>query len=551
MKKLCAALLAAALTAVSALPVSAASFRDVPVGSALASEVQKAADYRLMGGYSTDTFGYSDPITRGQFAAVLVRMMAKTMNWDGELPQNPSFSDVPSSHTWYSVVETALAHDVVDPGGKFRPDMPITRAEMSEMLVRAVGLKGAAAIQEKSTALPFTDVEAGKGYVAVAYQIGMTSGTSETTFAPTATATRGQAAAMLVRIYEKLSHPTEFVHGFYAISSRSQLSLTDGMEAVSAGWSRMTWDGTNALLSTTSASGNEYTVPSGYQDVTGYLDASGTPLNLNVYMDVSGGVRELLASDAGRAAAVEQIVNELTVSYNAVSKNPYSGVTIDFEGLRAAQKSDFTTFSTVLSSKVQSLDKSLYICVSPSLATGSYYDGYDYSAIGALADRVILMAYDYNTADMSSFVGTEYYRTAAQAPVDQVYTSLLSAAAQMGAANQAKLLLGFSSKPMAWKIDADGKLLSGTPVYPSNETLYQRLRQSNTEKGWSDTYQQPYAIYTTEDGSRYFVWYDDNDSVHVKLGATKLLGLTGVSLWRLGTIPTETDWNWNSLLTTE
>ncbi|WP_293009988.1 S-layer homology domain-containing protein, partial [Oscillibacter sp. UBA6647] len=479
---LCAALLAAVLTAAAALPVSAASFRDIPVGSALAAEVQKAADYGLMGGYSSSNFGYSDPITRGQFAAVLVRMMVKTMNWDGELPLQPTFSDVPTSHTWYSVVETARSHDVVDQSEKFRPDVPITRAEMSEMLVRAVGLKGAAAIQEKSTALPFTDVEAGKGYVAVAYQIGMTSGTSETTFAPNATATRGQAAAMLVRIYEKLSRATEFVHGFYAISSRSQLSLTDGMEAVSAGWSRMTWDGTTALLSTTSAGGNEYAVPSGYQDITGYLDAGGTPLNLSVYMDVSGGVRELLASEAGRVAAVEQIVNEMTVSYNAVGKNPYSGVTIDFEGLRVAQKANFTVFLNALSSKVHSLGKSLYVCVSPILTTGSYYDGYDYAAIGALADRVILMAYDYNTADMTSFVGTEYYKTAAQAPADQVYASLLDAAAQMGVDNQPKLLLGFSSKPMAWKIGADGKLLSGTPVYPSNETLYQRLRQSNTEK---------------------------------------------------------------------
>ncbi|WP_312940854.1 S-layer homology domain-containing protein [Oscillibacter sp.] len=549
MKKLYAALLAAALTAMSALPVSAASFRDVPVGSALADEVQKAADYHLMGGYSASNFGYSDPITRGQFAAVLVRMMVKTMNWDGALPQQPSFSDVPSSHTWYSVVETALAHDVVDRSEKFRPDVPITRTEMSEMLVRAVGLKGAAALQEKLTALPFTDVQAGKGYVAVAYQIGMTSGTSETTFAPTATATRGQAAAMLVRIYEKLSRATEFVHGFYAISSRNQLGLSDGMEAVSAGWSRMTWDGTAALLSTTSAGGNEYAIPSGYQDVTGYLGAGGTTLNLSVYMDMSGGVRELLASEVGRTAAVEQIVNELTVSYNAVGKNPYSGVTIDFESLRTAQKSDLTTFLTTLSSKVHSLGKSLYVCVSPTLTTGSYYDGYDYSAIGELADRVILMAYDYNTSDMSSFVGTEYYKTAAQAPADQVYTSLLAAAVQMGTSNASKLLLGFSGKPMAWKIGTDGKLLSGTPVYPSNETLYQRLGQANTVRGWSDTYQQPYAIYTTEDGSRYFVWYDNNDSVHVKLGAAKLLGITGVSLWRLGTIPTETDWNWNSLLT--
>lgn len=255
MKKFCGALLAAALTAAAALPVSAsaAPFADVPAGSALASEVQKAVDDGLMGGYSASTFGYSDPMTRGQFAAVLVRMMMKTMNWAAYTPDQPSFADVPASHAWYSMAETVLSHDVVDAGNAFRPDAPITRAEMSEMLVRALGLKGAAAIEEKQATLPFTDVTAGKGYVAVAYQIGMTSGTSATTFAPSATATRAQAAAMLVRIYEKLNRNVDFIHGFYAISSYSQIGLSNGMAAVSAGWSRMTWDGSTALLSTTPA----------------------------------------------------------------------------------------------------------------------------------------------------------------------------------------------------------------------------------------------------------------------------------------------------------
>ena len=80
-------------------------------------------------------------------------------------------------------------------------------------------------------------------YIQIAYTIGMTNGTSATAFSPGSTATRAQAAAMLVRIYEKITAPTGPVHGFYAISSYSQLDLAGDMDAVSAGWSRMTWDG--------------------------------------------------------------------------------------------------------------------------------------------------------------------------------------------------------------------------------------------------------------------------------------------------------------------
>lgn len=185
----------------------------------------------------------------------------------------------------------------------FRPNSPATRAEMAELLVRALGLKACAVDAEKENSLPFTDVSDKRGYIAVAYEIGMTKGLTDTTFGPDRTATRAQAAAMLVRIYEKLQQQTAFVHGFYAISSYSQLSLAQRMDDVSAGWSRMTWDGTAATLDTTAEGGNEYHIPSGYEEVT----ASLSHLNLSVFMDGQE-LKEMLTSESGRTQAVQQIV---------------------------------------------------------------------------------------------------------------------------------------------------------------------------------------------------------------------------------------------------
>lgn len=555
MKKLLSSLLAAALTAGLLVPSAGAvdtGFSDVPAESALAGEVRKAVDYGLMNGYDNDTFGYGDSMTRAQFTAVLVRMMG----WDTVTPQTPSYTDVPASHTWYSVIETAAAHDVAGAGGAFRPSDPVTRGEMAELLVRALGLKGAAERLAPTASdhyarihggTPFIDLPGDRvGYITIAYRIGMTNGTSDTTFSPDNTATRAQAAAMLVRIYEKIHAPTDFVHGFYAISSYSQLDLAGGMDAVSAGWSRMTWDGETALLSTTSANGNEYAIPSGYEEVTDYLSGRNIPLHLSVFMDGED-LKSLLASDTGRAQAVEQIVGELTVNYRTISENPYSGVTIDFEGLRSAQRADFTAFLTALDAELEALGKDLYVCVSPILAEGydSSYSGYDYTAIGNLADRIILMAYDYDARDMSDFTKTTYYQTAATVPMDQVYLSLKLLTDRVA---PEKVLLGFSARSAAWQIDENGDLLSGTPVYPTAETVAARLAQPDTETGWSDTYQQSYAIYTTEDGGRYFLWYQDDTSIQTELRCAKLLGVSGASLWRLGTLPTSADWNWNSLL---
>ena len=183
--------------------------------------------------------------------------------------------------------------------------------------------------------------------------------------------------------------------------------------------------------------------------------------------------------------------------------------------------------------------------MSPVLAGGTYYDGYDYAAIGRLADKVILMAYGYDARDMSGFVGSRYHETAATAPIGQVYLGL---AAPDGAGGPGQGAAGFSAQATAWQIDGEGDLLSGTPVYPSAETVAKRLAQPDTEKGWSGAYQQPYAVYTTEDGGRYFLWYQDSASVEAAMRAAKLLGVAGASVWRLGMLPDSEVWNWDSLL---
>lgn len=533
MKKIFVVLVTIGLLAALSVP-AAAAFADVPSDSPLAGEIEKASGYGLMQGYSADTFGYRQKVTRAQFAAVLDRMFG----WTGASSAAQSFTDVPSSHPWYASIETAVSHGVVDAGGTFRPSDPITRAEMSAMLVRALGY-GSVAKSAENDALPFTDVTSDRGYIAVAYEIGMTNGMTAETFAPNASATRAQAAAMLVRIYEKCHHTTDWLHGFYAISSYSQLSLTNQMNAVSAGWSRMTWDGTAALLATTASNGNEYYVPSGYNSVTGYLEGNGTPLNLSVYMDTSASLYDLLASSAGRSQAVEQIVHELTISYQAIGKNPYSGVTVDFEGLKGSTaKADFDAFLKELAPQVHALNKTLYVTVQPVLTTGSYYDGYDYPTIGALADKVILMAHDYDPTSLVGYEGTTYYKNAALTPIAQVYESLKAITdADSGVADPGKIALAISCKAVAWETDGSGKLTSGSPVQVGMDKVYQRLLQSGTQRGYSTVYDNAYATYATESGQQYFLWYEDGQSVAAKVTLAKLFGINGVSVWRLGSIP--------------
>ena len=75
-----------------------------------------------------------------------------------------------------------------------------------------------------------------------------------------------------------------------------------------------------------------------------------------------------------------------------------------------------------------------------------------------------------------------------------------------------------------------------------------RLAQPDTVVTYSEKYRNPYAVYTTEDGSRYKVWYEDAQSVADKLQLARMFGITGVPLWRVGTIPASSGYDvWSAV----
>jgi hypothetical protein len=84
------------------------------------------------------------------------------------------------------------------------------------------------------------------GYITLAYDIGMTNGVQAADgtleFLPDAYAKREEAAAMLVRVYERYESKIDWLHGFYAFSSYSQIDKSAELDAVSVGWSRISVD---------------------------------------------------------------------------------------------------------------------------------------------------------------------------------------------------------------------------------------------------------------------------------------------------------------------
>lgn len=77
----------------------------------------------------------------------------------------------------------------------------------------------------------------------------------------------------------------------------------------------------------------------------------------------------------------------------------------------------------------------------------------------------------------------------------------------------AKLALQISFGSAGFHVDGEDRLLETTIYHPAPSTLALRLAQPDTQVVYSEEFRNPCALYTTEDGSRYKVWYENEQSV--------------------------------------
>lgn len=342
-------------------------------------------------------------------------------------------------------------------------------------------------------------------------------------FLPTFSAPREQAAAMLVRCYERLALETDWLHGFYAFSSYPQLELPARMDAVSVGWARLEADENGVpRVNSTAENGNDWAKPDQSELTTDFLAQRSIPCNLNVFGSAATFISLTQAQTQGEA--VEQL---------AAAARPYAGLTIDIEGLRTEQREDFTAFMTALRAALPA-EQSLYVCVQPD----TWFGGFDYRALGEICDRVILMAHDYQWSSIPDYYLGTANTYCPVTPIDKVSTALQHITDPLtGVRDRSKLALAISFNTTGFHVDEKGLLLDQTFYHPAYTTIAKRLQQPDTVYTWDEQSQNPFIEYTTEEGEHYKLWYENAPSVAAKLRLARMYGVTGVSVWRVGMIP--------------
>ena len=211
---------------------------------------------------------------------------------------------------------------------------------------------------------------------------------------------------------------------------------------------------------------------------------------------------------------INNIISTLT------AKN-YYGLDIDFEYLFPQDKEAYINFLRTLKAELDRIGKPLSVAVAPKYRDnqeGILYEAHDYRAIGEIADRVIIMTYEW---------GYVYGEPMAISPLSEV-EAVISYAVTRIPSN--KILMGMPNYAYDWKVPfVQGDI--------ANTITNTRALEIAIENGASINFdpkaQAPYFNYTDSNGIARVVWFDDAKSIDARLNLVTKYNLAGVSYWTI------------------
>ena len=383
------------------------------------------------------------------------------------------------------------------------------------------------------------------------------------------------ASPMKAAAAETKENPGE-LHAFYpayAAFSDQTKKYIDALDSLSFAWSRIDSEEPGVLNTVRGKNGNQsFYYPKDFLQPVEYAKSKGKSIRLSVYMDQTG-CNLLLSYEDKRSAMVKTIVDSLQADISEGKGIYYDGVVIDFEGLRNTNSAKeqilyegkpistyFTQFLRELKTQLTPLEKKLYVAVNPGL----YYDGYDYADIIDIADRVILMAHDYEPTEklqknqIRQYTSYNVYEPIhSMAPIQPVRQAINEIKNHVFASEMSKVLLQITFDSAQWQFDVksakgwdalEGTALSRegrlTPLYKSIKNRVDNAdgNGQNITYGYNNELQTPYIqYYNSSDKSWNIILYEDSNSIRAKIDLAKSYGLGGISLWSLANVPDYTD----------
>ena len=214
----------------------------------------------------------------------------------------------------------------------------------------------------------------------------------------------------------------------------------------------------------------------------------------------------------------EQIIDQL-ISLSL--EKGYTGIDVDFEFIPEENRDAYTTFVARLAEAAHQNGLTVSVAVPPKTSAdqrGLLYEGIDYGGLGAVADQVLLMTYEW---------GYTYGPPMAVAPIPNVRRVVEYALTEIPAD---KIFLGIPNYAYDWPLPFVRGTTAATTI--GNAQAVDIARANGAVIEYDEQSQAPFFIYKAGDTERE-VWFEDVRSIQAKFDLIREYGLAGGGYWNL------------------
>jgi len=237
-------------------------------------------------------------------------------------------------------------------------------------------------------------------------------------------------------------------------------------------------------------------------------------------MNAEGQFSSELASQLFRDDAAEDRLIENIVT--TMQAKGYRAIDIDFEFILPADKEAFLSFITKMQNRLSQEGLLTFVALAPKTSgamTGLLYEAHDYPTIGAAADYVLLMTYEW---------GYTYGPPMATAPINNVRRVLEYGVSVI---DPNKIFMGIPNYAYDWPLPFVRNQTAAESI--SNQQAIERAAANNVVILFDEQAQSPNYFYTDPQGIQHVVWFDDVRSMNAKLRLMPEFGLNGGSIWQI------------------
>ncbi len=221
----------------------------------------------------------------------------------------------------------------------------------------------------------------------------------------------------------------------------------------------------------------------------------------------------------GDSVAQERLIQEILSNMRA--KN-YQGLDVDFEFIGVEGAQAYAAFVARLREVLSPLGYEVVVALAPktnAAQRGSLYEGHDYAMLGAAADGVLLMTYEW---------GYTYGPPLAVAPIPSVRAVLDYAVTVIP---PEKIFMGIPTYGYNWPLPYERGVTRADSL--SNTQAVNLARQYGAEIQYDGIAEAPFFVYTDEGGVAHEVWFEDARSIAAKLALIREYGFRGAGYWNL------------------